>query len=346
MRPLFAAVGIDFDQWKALTIAALKLDFRAPSLGAQQAHRSVAGGLVVQAIFYTIFGALLSRLVWVNRDLFLVGTVLATYVTFLVGTAILLDHNSTITSPNDYGILGFRPVTSRTFFAVKLTNLLVYTNGVTTMAVWLPIVAATIRYGPAVGMASALAVYGCSTAVTLTIVMGYASMLRMFGADAIRRAFSYVQLVMSFLVYGGALLMSSVLSARVLGGLSLPEERLDAAVFLQLGRRISRSGRRHGVIVRGGCRRPILRNDRCHGVGARRAVIPGYSERLGAMTTSTTARVRRPAGGAWGPGWFRSGERESGGSASTEIISQRPEVSDGRAEHHPADDYLHGADVS
>ena len=307
MRRLVDAIGIDFEQWRALSVAALKLDFRAPSLGGQQSAGSAARSLIGQAIFYTVFGGLFARFVWVNRDLFLVGTVLATYVAFIVGTAILLDHNSAITSPNDYGVLGFRPVSSRTYFAVKLTNVLVYTSGISTMAAWLPIVVATIRHGPAVGVASALAVYGCSTAITLSIVMGYASMLRVFGPDTIRRALSYVQLVMSFVVYGGSLAMSSLMSARALVGLSLPKTFWVLlfppawfGTYLELA-----AGRVSPFEVVPAALSVVAMAVLASGLGGRLSLE--YSERLGAMMTAT-ARVRRPAGGSRGRVWFSSGE--------------------------------------
>ncbi len=306
MRRLFDAVGIDFDQWKALTLAALKVDFRGPSLAGHRPGSGVAAGLIVQAIFYTIFGGFLARLIWANDDLFFVGTVLATYVGFIVGTAILLDHNAAITSPNDYAILGFRPVTSRTYFAVKLTNVLVYIYGITTMAAWLPILAAGLRRGPAVGVASALASYGCSTAITLSVVMVYASMLRVFGADTIRRALSYVQLVMSFVVYGGFFVMSSVISTSVLAGLSLRKTFWILlfpptwfGTYLEIG-----AGLTTPFVVIPTALSVVAIAAMASGLGGRLSLE--YSERLGAMTTST-ARARRPTS-APGRVWFRSGE--------------------------------------
>ena len=108
-----AAAGVDFDQWKALTVVALKLDYRTSSLGQSQFRREARQilGLLGQFIFYTVVGAAMAFLVWVSADLFFVSTVAMTYTMFVVGTAVLIDHNSALTSPVDYVILGFRPVT-------------------------------------------------------------------------------------------------------------------------------------------------------------------------------------------------------------------------------------------
>ncbi len=216
-RAVFTAIGVDYDQWKALTKVALKLDFRQTSLGSGRVGRSLKGGaaLVSQLIFYTVMGAFLAGLVWIGHDLFLIGLVLTGYTFFIVGTAVLVNHNSALTSATDYAVLGFQPVSSRTYFAAKLTNVLVYTLGLTTAAVWLPAVAVFVRHGAAEGIGGAAAIYGTAIATSLVMLLGYAWMLRMIGADALKHALSYVQLLMSFAIYGGYFLMSGVLVRRM-----------------------------------------------------------------------------------------------------------------------------------
>ena len=62
MLALFEHLGVDYVQWKALTIAALKLDFRLSAVGRSQFRRNVGtiAGLVGQFIFYTFVGAFLA----------------------------------------------------------------------------------------------------------------------------------------------------------------------------------------------------------------------------------------------------------------------------------------------
>jgi hypothetical protein len=223
MRRLFSAAGIDFDQWKALTVVALKLDFRGTALNQRHAHETrVVIALIFQAIFYAFFGGVIAYLVWVSRDLWLAGTIASSYIAFLIGTAVVLDHNAVISSPTDYAVLGFRPVSSRTYFAVKLTNILVYTTALTTAAAWVPILVASARHGSAIGAALLLDIYATSTATTLAIALGYATVLRAAGPDAIERVLSYVQMVMGFAVYGGQFLISGLLSRAVPASWTLP----------------------------------------------------------------------------------------------------------------------------
>jgi len=222
MRRLFAAADVDFDQWKALTTTLLKLDFRQTALGArpmQEGKRSAV--LIMQAMFYTLFGVFMFFFVMFGKDLFLAGTVAMTVIMFIVGTAVLLDHNSAIASPEDYGILGFRPISSRTYFAVRLSNILAYTTAITAMASWLPIVALFIRYGFFVGLAGPVAFLACSTCTALALMGAYAWMLRVIGPNVIKQILGYVQLMMGFLVYGGYFMMSQFISTRWVSSVAL-----------------------------------------------------------------------------------------------------------------------------
>jgi len=224
MRRLATAAGVDYEQWKALTLVALKLDFRQGRFGRSRTGdtRQVAM-LVTQAIVYSMYGGFMAILVWATRDLFLAGAALMTYVMFIVGTTVLLEHNSVLTSPQDYVILGFRPITSRTYFYARLANALAYTTAITTVATYLPAVSLFLRHGALVGLAGLAAFYGCSFFTAFAILFGYGWLMNAIGADTLKRALSYVQLVMSFAIYGGYMLMSRVVSASALQSLSLPK---------------------------------------------------------------------------------------------------------------------------
>src|SRR5690349_10361308 len=141
IQRLFAALDIDYVQWRAITKAALIVDLRASMFvrGPQGRQVRAAAAFVSQMIFYTLTGGFISVFITLAGDLFMAATLLLAYVMFMVGTAALLDHNAAITSPDDYHILGFRPVTSRTYFAARIANVLVYVTAMTTLFAYLPI---------------------------------------------------------------------------------------------------------------------------------------------------------------------------------------------------------------
>jgi hypothetical protein len=311
MRRLFAAFGVDFDQWKALTVVALKNDFRNSGLSQRHGSRaaSVVTSMIFQAIFYTMFGGVIAYVVWAARDLWLAGTIGSTYIAFIIGTAVVLDHNSVISSPLDYAILGFRPVSSRTYFAVKLTNILVYTTALTTVASWVPIVVTAGRHGSNIALALMLDLYGTSTATTLAIAIGYASVLRAVGPDAIERVLSYVQMIMSFAVYGGQFLISGLISRTQPRSWQMPDSVLILLYpgtwfgsYLALAD--GQVSTRIVTLALGSVAALALMATR---LGGRLSLQ--YSESLGAMTVAARAKSARAAEKrgrrSW---WFSSGE--------------------------------------
>ena len=311
MRRLFAAAGVDFEQWKALTVVALKLDFRGSALTQRQGEHEtrVVISLIFQAIFYTLFGGIIAYLVWASRDLWLAGTIASTYIAFLIGTAVVLDHHSVISSPVDYAILGFRPVSSRTYFAVKLTNILVYTTALTTVAAWVPVLLTSARHGVGIGGALFLDIYASSTATTLAIALGYSTVLRAVGPDAIERVLSYVQMVMGFAVYGGQFLISGVLSRTAPGTWSLPASSLILLYpgtwfgsYLELA-----SGRTSAGAIACAAASIVAVVLMGSQLGGRLSLQ--YSEALGAMTVAARARAASAAEKRSRRGfWFASGE--------------------------------------
>jgi len=309
MRRLAAAAGVDYDQWQALTIAGLKIDFRQTAFGRAGFGRDVRGvGLLIgQLLFYTLFGGAMAMTVWVAADLFLTGLVTMTVTLFISGTIVLLDHNSALASPVDYPVLGYRPVSSRTYFAFRLTNTLIYTTAITTVAVYLPVAMYFVRYGPAVGAAAILAFYGCSLTVSLAILFGYASMVRFFGASALKHALSYIQLAMSFFIYGGYFFLSQTAMTRVLGGTALPKSPWLLlypgtwfASYLEIA-----AGRIGAFELTGAALSVLTLAVLVSGLGGRLSL--NYSEKLAALTTTTERRRAPRRAGVMGS-LFRAGE--------------------------------------
>lgn len=216
--------AVDWTQWKVLTRALLKRDFRTRTMSVGRAgnrQQSGTGGLLSQAILYGVFGMMMAGLVVLAKDLFFIGIVLCAYVMFMVGTAVLLDHSSAFTAADDYAVLGFRPVTSRTYFAVRLTNVLIYTMAMTSMVAIIPIGALFWKHGLAAGSAGVFALYGSSLTITFLLLLSYASLQRFIGADRMKNVLTAVQMVMSFGLYGGFFFLSRIFTKSFLSGFTL-----------------------------------------------------------------------------------------------------------------------------
>jgi hypothetical protein len=309
VKTLLAALGIDPAQWKALTISALKLDLRTSSFGGGRAHRTTraVSPLLWQLLFYLGLGIFMAIAVsWLN-DLFVAALILMSYVVFMVGTAILLDHGSAVTSPTDYAVLGYQPITSRTWFAARLTNVLVYTLAMTTAVGLVPAIVFFTKYGIAVGVAAVIALYACATSITLVIIISYASIMRLVGAHRVRTLLSYLQLVGGFVIYGSYFVVSEVASKSVLATLSLPKTpwlllypATWFASYIELA--AGRTGTSEVLPALASVALLVLL-----ALGLRGRLSLDYAERLGAIASTTAAPPSSAR--ANGPGfWFRTGE--------------------------------------
>ena len=312
MRPLLTALGVDYEQWRALTLTAIKLDFRQTTFGRASLHRQTKAYaiLISQFIFYTMVGGFMAALIVFAGDRFLSATAVVTYIMFMVGTVVLLDHNSALTSPVDYPVLGYRPIDSRTYFAAKLANVLAYTSLITAVTSYLPTVALFYKFGFGVGVAGIAAFYGAATMVALTILLAYATMLRLVGPAAIKRALSYVQLLMSFLVYGGYFAIADFFRRSTIAGLELPRTPWILgfppawfASYLDVA-----SGDFRWLVVVPAALTIVAIAAMSSGLGGRLSL--DYSERLGAIASAASQRTSK-SGGERARGWFQSGEHRA-----------------------------------
>jgi hypothetical protein len=185
---------------------------------------------------------------------------------------------------------------------------LVYTLSITTVAAWLPVGAVFFRHGPAVGVATVAALYGSSLATAFTILLAYAWMLRLVGPDALKRALSYVQLAMSFFVYGGYFLVARVAARNVVSSLTLtksPWLLLYPATWFASYLEIA-SGQAGLLEIVPAAASIVALGALASGLSGRLSL--DYSERLGALTTAVAQPRRVSVSAERGAWWFVTGE--------------------------------------
>ena len=227
MTGLFTFLGVDYGQWKAVSKTAVRADFRVPltQSGESYSLRTVRG-LLMTALVHGAIGLAGAFIVFFNRDAVLTGTIVLMYLTFVLGTAVLMQHGATMLSAVDYLILGPRPVSSRTFLAIRLTNILFHALLLTTFMALPPILAFTLAHGVSLarGVAAAAAIYSWATALTLVLAASYGGLLRFAGVARIERVLAYMQLVVGLLMYGGVMLASRTLGREALTEATMPAE--------------------------------------------------------------------------------------------------------------------------
>ena len=310
MVALFARAGIDYEQWKAVSRTLLRGDFRPPAAQATASYslRSL-GGWLMMAVVFGMFGMAAAVLVVLNPDVLLTGTLTLTYMTFVVSTSVLTQHGATILSTIDYAILAPRPVSSRTFLAIRLTNVLFHTFLVTTLMAYPPVIAFTLAHGvsAARGVAAATALYACALALTLALVAGYGAILRRVSAARLQRALGYLQMGLGILAYGGFMVVMQTAGRGAISGMAMPREKwlllLPPAWFasyLEIATGIATAQ----TWMRAALSIAIL----AALIGALRGRLgEDYAERLGALPlTATPEPIRGHAGRAPRRAWFFS----------------------------------------
>ena len=216
MTSAFRLVGVDYLQWKAVSRTLLRTDFRAPlaQSGEPYALLSVRG-LLMMAIIYILLGLGATVIVVSNQDVALTGTLVLTYISFMLATAILTHHGATMLSGTDYAILGPRPVSSRTFLAIRLTNVLFHALLPTTFMAIPAIAAYTFAHGIDAlrGAAAALAIYAWAITLSVALAASYGAMLRVVGGSRLQRMLGYMQMIVGLFTYGGLFIVT-----RAVGG--------------------------------------------------------------------------------------------------------------------------------
>jgi ABC-2 type transport system permease protein len=228
LRALIEKLGVDYEQWRALVRLSLKIDLRTASMarsGYAQTSKSAkpSGQLFVQFLVYVVMGAMLSIFVVFSKDVFFTGMVLLTYTMMMTGMLVLIDFGAIVISPDDYAILGYQPVSSRTYFISRLTNILVYSTSLTLALSIIPVIAYffTAGFRPLLGIAALLAALFTGLATTLFLVLIYATVLRVINPHRLRRIVGYFQLLLSFFIYGGYMVLPRLIKVETIAAMSI-----------------------------------------------------------------------------------------------------------------------------
>ena len=202
-RWVVEATGADYSQWRVLTGTMLKNQLRTAktlqtTTGEKKHGRKIPWGTLVM---YGLFGLYNSFIAVVVPGAFMSGTLVLLMICIMIATSILVDFQSVVVSAHDYEILGYQPISSRTYFVVKVTSVLLYTGIIGGLMGGFATISFLVVYGPLVAAAWIAAVAGVIVWTTLAMVYMYAAMIHLIPQRRLRRVLSYLQLVAGFVVF-------------------------------------------------------------------------------------------------------------------------------------------------
>jgi ABC-2 type transport system permease protein len=135
-------------------------------------------------------------------DVLVSATLLTTYGVINTVMLLLVDFTGMVVSPDDYVILGARPISSRTYFAARMGAVLAYVTLLASALAFFPALCYALWWhlGVAGWLATFAAVILCDVCASVVIVTTYVALLTIIHPQRLRRAFSYLQLglMMSF----------------------------------------------------------------------------------------------------------------------------------------------------
>ena len=209
-RRCLEALGADYIQWRVLTAVMLKTDFRSDSalqMGSSPA-REGASRQWVSLLLYGALGLYVMALALVLPDLFMSAVWSLSAVGLVVAMVILIEFRSVVISPTDYEILAHQPVSSRTYFLVKLTNILLYAGIIGALVAGPTWILYMVRYGVLAAIVFPVTAASAVAWTALAMVSVYAGLLRTVRPARLGQVLSCVQVFLASLVIGGPFLLS------------------------------------------------------------------------------------------------------------------------------------------
>jgi hypothetical protein len=297
LQYLMARFGFDFRQWSALTRALIKKDFReSPMSTTLRYGRSGGRTFLVLIFFYLLTGCVFVPVVLIVESIFVSTFLLTTYTMFMIGGLILVEYHTVIISPDDYLILGFRPVSSRTFFVVKLTNVLFYVLVFSTVLSAPGIVTMAVMQGfkPFLALVAYLSLFAANFVTVLAIVLFYTLILRKVSLGRLQNILALFQVILSFAIYSSIFILPRLMESAVLqlysfmnsGWLLLcPSSWFSSYVKIAAGKADSMDFTSAALSVLGGL---------AIGYFSLSRISIGYAESLAMMASETGNKRSRP----------------------------------------------------
>ena len=197
LNRVLTSLGVDAVQWRALARTYIAIDFRPTGGAIRQDGNARSGAAPLGGLLFisAIGGAAFAFIAAAAPDALVSASLLTTYAAANTMMMLLIDFTGIVVSPDDYAILGHRPVGSRTYFAARLAAVCVYVAAISLALALFPAIVYGVRLGALAVPATLLAVLLCDLSVAVLVITGYVGLLRWVHPAKLRRAMSYLQLV-------------------------------------------------------------------------------------------------------------------------------------------------------
>jgi len=126
LKRIFDLLQVDYLQFRILLKTHIKLDFRSQQQKVTTQVNTKKYRFFLSLIFYLIPSLIISIFCVERSNLFGFSFLAIALSMIFIALAIIIEFNEIILNPDDSEILAFRPISSQTYFWVKMANLLFY----------------------------------------------------------------------------------------------------------------------------------------------------------------------------------------------------------------------------
>jgi ABC-2 type transport system permease protein len=202
VKRLFAAASVDFMQWRALMRAYVWMDYGSlfGANGSAEAWRATTQLVMLWGVL-SMLGLMLAIGVWGSRDPLFAAVIVVGLMMLWTGLIVIMQPGSLV-SPSDHEIIGPRPVTSRTYFAVRCASLVVLMMESAVLIGWLPLIAFWTRKGGSLSLAfaAAMAMVAGTLTTTFGILAIYGWLIRIISPARLTRLITYAGAALSLVL--------------------------------------------------------------------------------------------------------------------------------------------------
>jgi hypothetical protein len=197
--------GVDAVQYHWLLQASLKMDFRSSGGPWSKPGGETKSALRMTALFNLAISAFMSLFLSHALSAFFFSAIMIGYAMALLAMMILIEFGLAVVSPDDHLILAYRPITSRTFLAVRFSNMAFYVLVLGLSLLLAPAFAGCFCkdapwFFPAVFLPVSMA--ACLFVAGLVVAL-YGFLMRWFNYEKFKDVLLYCQMALSFVFFFG-----------------------------------------------------------------------------------------------------------------------------------------------
>ncbi len=210
------ATAVDWEQFRALLVASVRLDLRSTRM--QRGRAAKFPPVAAAFATYLVMGTLLALAVMSTEDIFVFSLFTLSAAMFMTALLVIMEYSSVVVHPDDFDILGHRPISSKTYYWAKIANLGLYVAA-TAFALSIPAaIVAGVRYPPGAALTAVylLVALAACQATSALVVLIYSVAIRVFNYEKFTRAITYVHTLSTLVIVFGYVLLPRVLAKDVM----------------------------------------------------------------------------------------------------------------------------------